>query len=289
MFSSLLDSAQFLFLYPKKRYEELPILLGEGMGGSVYKGLDSYTGEFVAIKKIAIYQDDIPVDFILKMISNEVYILHYLTKIGCEHCLKFIDSYYENETFYIITEFLSDYQTLDKIKNNITDEHKIILFSSILKTIRFLHKHGIAHLDLKPENIMIKRPNYIKIIDFGSSCFLKKQPIFHKQLIRNVPSSMSLKLHPCEMMSDVDFAPPQQQQTTNFSKYDSWSLGITLFELFARGNPIANLIENFDSNLQKNINHIIDKNISNAHIRKLLRQLLTVDENERPYIKNINI
>lgn len=38
---------------------------------------------------------------------------------------------------------------------------------------------GVIHADLKPENIMIEENNKddinIKIIDFGSSCFLNKK------------------------------------------------------------------------------------------------------------------
>ena len=37
-----------------------------------------------------------------------------------------------------------------------------------------MHKKGIIHCDLKPENILLKEKNKsgLKIIDFGSSCFI---------------------------------------------------------------------------------------------------------------------
>ncbi|BHF58027.1 hypothetical protein SprV_0100097600 [Sparganum proliferum] len=44
----------------------------------------------------------------------------------------------------------------------------------ILKCLKFLHKNQIIHCDLKPENILMVRPGYpsVKVIDFGSSCYV---------------------------------------------------------------------------------------------------------------------
>ncbi|KAL7062774.1 hypothetical protein AAHC03_01750 [Spirometra sp. Aus1] len=44
----------------------------------------------------------------------------------------------------------------------------------ILKCLKFLHKNQIIHCDLKPENILMIRPGYpsVKVIDFGSSCYV---------------------------------------------------------------------------------------------------------------------
>jgi dual specificity tyrosine-phosphorylation-regulated kinase 2/3/4 len=47
----------------------------------------------------------------------------------------------------------------------------------ILIGLRFLRKHDIIHCDLKPENILLKYFNksMVKIIDFGSSCYVKER------------------------------------------------------------------------------------------------------------------
>jgi serine/threonine protein kinase len=47
----------------------------------------------------------------------------------------------------------------------------------ILNSLRFLHHHKIIHCDLKPENILLKTPTKsgIKVIDFGSSCFVNER------------------------------------------------------------------------------------------------------------------
>ena len=47
----------------------------------------------------------------------------------------------------------------------------------LLIALRFLKKQKVIHCDLKPENILLRYYNksMIKVIDFGSSCFLDER------------------------------------------------------------------------------------------------------------------
>jgi len=44
----------------------------------------------------------------------------------------------------------------------------------ILQALKYQHDHNLVHCDLKPENILLKQENKsgIKVIDYGSSCFM---------------------------------------------------------------------------------------------------------------------
>ena len=67
---------------------------------------------------------------------------------------------------------------MDFIKNNkfqgVTQSLIRRFAIQILQALKFQRDHGIVHCDLKPENILLKQENKsgIKIIDYGSSCFL---------------------------------------------------------------------------------------------------------------------
>jgi serine/threonine protein kinase len=39
----------------------------------------------------------------------------------------------------------------------------------IIAALRYLHSEGIAHRDVKPDNVLIDDIGYIKLIDFGIS------------------------------------------------------------------------------------------------------------------------
>ena len=65
-----------------------------------------------------------------------------------------------------------------------------------------LHKNGIAHCDLKPSNIMVKRTGTKKIIDIDSSCVVNEG----QHLLRGTPYYMSpeqLRRKPLELYSDI--------------------------------------------------------------------------------------
>jgi serine/threonine protein kinase len=45
------------------------------------------------------------------------------------------------------------------------------IFKQIIDAVMFLHNLGIAHRDIKDENILINENLNIKLIDFGSAAF----------------------------------------------------------------------------------------------------------------------
>ena len=60
-----------------------------------------------------------------------------------------------------LTEFLSEKPSLKERKK---------IFSQLLETLSYLHKKGIVHNDLKPDNILVKHTgNSLALIDFGLS------------------------------------------------------------------------------------------------------------------------
>lgn len=62
---------------------------------------------------------------------------------------------------------LADYVT--KNKDSLSYQTKIYLSFIIAQGLRYLQEYQIAHLDLKPSNIMLYKKMMIKLIDFGES------------------------------------------------------------------------------------------------------------------------
>ena len=50
-------------------------------------------------------------------------------------------------------------------------------FQQLVTGVEYLHKLGICHRDLKPDNILIDQWDDVKIIDFGLSNFFKADQV----------------------------------------------------------------------------------------------------------------
>ncbi|KAM4606783.1 proto-oncogene serine/threonine-protein kinase mos [Polymixia lowei] len=97
----------------------------------------------------------------------------------------------------------------------------------ILHGLRFLHSHGIVHLDLKPANVIVSNEDVCKIVDFGSS--LKLDPrceVGHiPACLRHVGGTYTHR------------APELLKGESVTHKADIFSFGITLWQLITREQP----------------------------------------------------
>lgn len=88
--------------------------------------------------------------------------------------VKIYDHFYENETAYIVMEYL-DGVTLSRYleENGTFESHKAVeLLMPILRSLVKVHEAGIIHRDIAPDNIMITKDGKAKLIDFGAARYV---------------------------------------------------------------------------------------------------------------------
>ena len=116
---------------------------------------------------------------------DEIKLLRYINA-NCEdldavNMLRMIDFFYHKEHLFIVTELLKDNLYEYCKYNREREDYQYFTIGrlqkithQILVALNFLHSLRLIHCDLKPENVLIKSYSRVevKMIDFGSSCFI---------------------------------------------------------------------------------------------------------------------
>lgn len=81
------------------------------------------------------------------------------------------DWFHENNTAYIVMEFLEGETLEDRIQREgkipVTDAIAVIV--SVLDALEVVHAEGIIHRDIAPNNIFITKDGIVKLLDFGAA------------------------------------------------------------------------------------------------------------------------
>ncbi|OHT07488.1 hypothetical protein TRFO_24218 [Tritrichomonas foetus] len=192
--------------------------LGRGAFGSVYQGLDTSTGQLVAIKTIPLNQGQS-----LEGVQAEITMMSGLNN---EHIVKYIGSHKTDDFLYIVMEYAEggSLQHIQKKFTNFNEQLAAQYIHQVLLGLQYLHSQSIIHRDIKAANILLNN-NIAKLSDFGISVNLNEGP-----------------------RADADFqcspywaAPEVINMESITEKCDIWSLGITAIEMFTGQPPFFDL------------------------------------------------
>jgi len=133
--------------------------LGNGEYGTIFKGENIRTKEFVAIKME-------PVNSEIKTLKRETQIYQYLGKAQGIPTVKWYGT--ENNYNFMVLPLLGKSLT----KNIYSLDRVLLIGKEIIKRLEFIHSKGLIHRDVKPANLVYNlEDTHIYIIDFG---FCKK-------------------------------------------------------------------------------------------------------------------
>ena len=179
--------------------------------------LDRFTNNNVCVKVIKKHSD-----FFMGL--DEIKILRLLQseEPNNNYIVQLLDYFFYKEHIFLVSELLKynlyeykkmfrheevDYFNMDRLKK---------IAKQVLHALSYIHSHDLVHSDLKPENILLKSCSQceIRVIDFGSSCFIGEELSYYVQ---------SRSYRAPEVMIGVPYD----------TKIDIWSLGCIIAEAFS--------------------------------------------------------
>ncbi len=85
--------------------------------------------------------------------------------------VKVFDSFPENETAYIIMEYLEGETLTERLKRDgtIPEDEAVQMLWPVMNSLQVVHGEGILHRDIAPDNIFLTKSGEVKLIDFGAS------------------------------------------------------------------------------------------------------------------------
>ncbi|PIA18358.1 fused serine/threonine kinase-like protein [Coemansia reversa NRRL 1564] len=251
------ESSRVLF----ERYILLQ-MIGEGQYGKVYKAMHRRTGVIVAMKMIS--------KLSRKKVEIETYReeMRLLQQLDHPHVIQLVE-YFETATdIFIVLEYCKcDLSVYLKRKGGFLKMEEVRdIALQLLSGLRYLHRLGVVHHDIKLPNALIGADGKIKWCDLGLATQMTQdgKPIFVHAL-KGTPLYM---------------APEILSKSRYTYKADLWSLGVVLYELYVGKTPfrtssIAELKHNI---MMENI--IWPKDIP-AQLKLFLEGLLQRDPSRR--------
>uniref|UniRef100_A0A673ZG74 non-specific serine/threonine protein kinase n=1 Tax=Salmo trutta TaxID=8032 RepID=A0A673ZG74_SALTR len=200
--------------------------------------------------------------------------LSLLQRLQHTHLVRLLDTYETPSSYALVLEMVDQGRLLDYIVSwgNLTEEKVASYLRNILEALHYLHNCRIAHLDLKPENLLVAHTSsgqpVVKLTDFGDAVQLNSAHYIHPLLGSPEFSSPELVLgEPAALTSDL------------------WSLGVVTYVLLSGASPFL------DESVEETCLNICQLDFSFPHhyfkgvtqgAREFVCLLLRADPSRRP-------
>ena len=192
-----------------------------------------------------------------------------LSRLNHSNIVKIYEHFSTSLFHFLVMKYYSNGNLKDIIASG-TDVDFPSTAYKILSAIRFCHERGIAHLDIKPANILMNEHTLV-LSDFGLAAEVGRGG---KKLTR---FSGSKPYSAPEVIQGMKYDP---------MKADVWSAGVTLYYILARKIP-------WKSSQPRMRNHEICAGLieypsgADSRFVELIRSMLNVEPSKRPSVEKL--
>ncbi|KAJ8898830.1 hypothetical protein K2173_007255 [Erythroxylum novogranatense] len=181
-----------------------------------------------------------------------------------ENIVGYHSSWFEEEQLYIQMELCDCSLSINKSFESFSEPEVLQILHQIAKALQFVHGKGMAHLDVKPDNIYVKDSEY-KLGDFGCATLLDQSMPIEEGDARYMPQEIL------------------NENYDHLDKVDIFSLGAAIYELI-RGSPLPESRSQF-FNLREGKLPLLPGH--SLQLQNLLKSMVDPDPVRRPSAKEL--
>ncbi len=205
--------------------------IGEGGMGEVYLAEDTQLDRKVAIKFLA--EEFIRDEDRLRRFVQEA---KAASALNNPNILTIHEIGEADGTRFIASEYISGLTLREKIEARTLDLQETLEISiQIASALQAAHASGIVHRDIKPDNVMVREDNLVKVLDFGLAKLTER-----RTFDLEAPILAQVKTQTGTVMGTAAYMSPEQTRGKSVdARTDLWSLGVVLYEMLTKRQPFA--------------------------------------------------
>ena len=209
--------------------------LGAGGMGEVYLAEDLKLGRKVAIKLLS------------QEYTTNRERLHRFEQEACAasslnhpNILTIYEVGVEDGRHFMATEYIDGNTLRQKLRERpLTVTEVLDIAIQIASALDEAHAAGIVHRDIKPDNVMVRRNSYVKVLDFGLAK-LTERVLDRSSLDAEAATRVLVQTDAGVVMGTSHYMSPEQARAQAVdARTDIWSLGVVMYEMTAGKAPFT--------------------------------------------------
>ncbi|VEU19785.1 DEKNAAC100398 [Brettanomyces naardenensis] len=245
------DPNKYLPKELQERFQSLEDLYDTTLNSSIGSGgaamikkvrLKTNPKVFVALKKFSLFRNESSQQYYRRVVQEYIVMksFRHVHTITCYELLKlpvYMQRSWGMTMAYLPCDLFSQIKKSAWRATPLSE--RLCYFKQICFGLKYLHECDVAHLDIKPDNVLVGANGILRITDLGCAEFGHEEP-------GNFKSSVKFRN---KLLGTPPYQPPEvavykRLEVTDRDKYDPfkfdyWSLGVLLFVIVTGKTPFA--------------------------------------------------